>query len=91
MSELRLAELTTIMRECLGEEEDTALEGDIADVDFGDLGFDSLAVLETVSRVERELKIKVPEEELAQAQTPAAFLKVVNAYLNAAAPEANAR
>ncbi|MFD0346149.1 acyl carrier protein [Kitasatospora aburaviensis] len=38
---------------------------------FSDLGYDSLAVLETVSRIEREYGIRIPEDALSAVRTPA--------------------
>ncbi|WP_395297526.1 acyl carrier protein [Kitasatospora hibisci] len=72
------ADLKRIMREGAGQAEGIDLDGDIADVLFSDLGYDSLAVLETVSRIEREYGIRIPEDALSAVRTPGEFLAVVN-------------
>ncbi|GAA2808955.1 acyl carrier protein [Kitasatospora sp. CM 4170] len=72
------ADLKRIMREGAGQAEGIDLDGDIADVLFSDLGYDSLAVLETVSRIEREYGIRIPEDALSAVRTPGEFLALVN-------------
>ncbi|MEV6210088.1 acyl carrier protein [Kitasatospora sp. NPDC051914] len=72
------ADLKRIMREGAGQAEGIDLDGDIADVLFSDLGYDSLALLETVSRIEREYDVRVPEDALSTARTPGEFLALVN-------------
>ncbi|MFJ3793437.1 acyl carrier protein [Kitasatospora sp. NPDC090091] len=72
------ADLKRIMREGAGQAEGIDLDGDIADVLFSDLGYDSLAVLETVSRIEREYGIRIPEDALSAVRTPGEFLDLVN-------------
>lgn len=83
MTTLTLDQLTEILRESAGEDEDVDLGGDIADVCFTDLGYDSLALLETLGRVQREFGITLEDELLANAETPQQFLDAVNAKLTA--------
>jgi minimal PKS acyl carrier protein len=71
-------DLRRVMRECAGEDESADFGGDIAEVDFESLGYDSLALMETASRIERELHIALPEEEVGEATTPAQFVRFVN-------------
>jgi act minimal PKS acyl carrier protein len=80
-----MEDLRRIMRECAGEDEDLALDGDVAGVPFADLGYDSLALLATVTQVEREFHVSLPEDRLATVDTPAAFLSFVNDQLRLAA------
>ncbi|MFD0468421.1 acyl carrier protein [Nonomuraea thailandensis] len=54
MKELTLDDLRHLMRISAGEDESIDLEGDIIDLGFRDLGYDSLAVLELASRLERD-------------------------------------
>ena len=81
-----LDDLIRIMRECAGEEESVNLSGEIAEVTFEDLGYDSLALMEAASRVQREYHLSLPESELEQVSTPAAFVTLVNEYLVRATP-----
>lgn len=60
------------------------MEQDISDTEFTDLGYDSLAVMEMTSLLQRRLGIKLPEEQVAELHTPREFLAFVNAKLMAA-------
>ncbi|AZQ74569.1 acyl carrier protein [Streptomyces luteoverticillatus] len=81
MSDFTIDELIRIMRECAGEDEAGDLTPDVADQDFDLLGYDSLALMATASRVEREHGLRLPEEEMAEIRTPAAFVALVNEEL----------
>ncbi|MFD7554693.1 acyl carrier protein [Streptomyces sp. NPDC059533] len=78
-----LADLVRLLRECAGEAEGADLDGDILDTSFGDLGYDSLAMLETTGRVERDHAVVLDEEELDEAYTPRRYLDMVNRALAA--------
>ncbi|WP_067794032.1 acyl carrier protein [Actinomadura formosensis] len=78
MSAFTLEDLKAVMRSAAGEDESLNLDGDILGVDFAALGYDSLALMEAASRLQRDLGVELPEEEVADAATPAAFLTLVN-------------
>ncbi|WP_432147139.1 acyl carrier protein [Streptomyces sp. bgisy084] len=78
MTDFTLDDLKRVMRECAGEDESVSLDGDILDLPFEDLGYDSLALLETATRIERERGVSVPEEKLSEAKTPRLLLDAVN-------------
>ncbi|MFD3540797.1 acyl carrier protein [Streptomyces sp. NPDC058662] len=64
MSELTLPDLVEIFRECAGEAEEVDLDGaDVGDVELKALGYDSLALLEAISQVERKYSIAMPDAE----------------------------
>ncbi|MEU9304458.1 MULTISPECIES: acyl carrier protein [unclassified Streptomyces] len=81
--QIELADLVRLVRECAGQAEGTDLDGDILDCDFGDLGYDSLALLEITGRVERDYAVMLDEEELDEAYTPRRYLDMVNRALSA--------
>ncbi|MEU0203935.1 MULTISPECIES: acyl carrier protein [unclassified Streptomyces] len=83
--EFTLDDLRRILTEGAGADESVDLDGDILDVPFESLGYESLALLETGSRIEREYGINLDEEALAVVNTPRALLSSVNAQLRAAA------
>ena len=85
MRELTLDDLRTMMRSCAGVDELVDLDSDISDIGFDDLGYDSLALLEIQSRIQREIGVKVPEEGLEYMTTPAATIAWVNSLILAAA------
>ncbi|WP_409491263.1 acyl carrier protein [Amycolatopsis sp. cmx-11-12] len=79
---MQLRELTSILRESAGEEEGVDLDGDILDTPFEELGYDSLALFNTVGRIEREMGIALPDDVVAEATTPRFLLDRVNTALD---------
>ncbi|MEU6996508.1 acyl carrier protein [Streptomyces sp. NPDC046465] len=80
-----LADLTRILLEGAGADDGAALDGDILDQDFDDLGYESLALLETGSRIEREYGIALDDDVFADNRTPRTLIAAVNARLSASA------
>ncbi|MFC9914444.1 acyl carrier protein [Streptomyces sp. NPDC059862] len=76
-----LDDLKSILRQAAGEAEDVDLDGDILDTEFEALGYESLALLEAGSLVERRYGIVLDEAALSDAHTPRAFIDVVNHQL----------
>jgi act minimal PKS acyl carrier protein len=83
MATFTQADLVRVMRAAAGEDESINLDGDILEVTFADLGYDSLAVMETASRVEREYGVTLPEQTMAGIDTPQEFVEFVNDQLAA--------
>jgi act minimal PKS acyl carrier protein len=84
MREFTLEDLKRIVREGAGED-GTTLDGDLMDVPFADLGYDSLAMLETVSRISREFGTVLPDDLAVEARTPRMMLNMVNGTIVAPA------
>jgi act minimal PKS acyl carrier protein len=84
MNEITLDDLRRVMAACAGADDDVDLNGDIIDVTFADLGYDSLAVMETVAILEREHKVKISDERIADLPTPRAMLDEIRQYQAAA-------
>ncbi|MFC5752261.1 acyl carrier protein [Actinomadura rugatobispora] len=78
---ITLTDLVTVLRQCAGEDENVDLGGDIADRTFTELGYDSIALLETSARMAERFGLDLDDEELADKVTPAALVR----YLNRAA------
>lgn len=74
-------DLRRILREGAGEEAD--LDGDIDGVTFQDLGYDSLALLETGVRIGREFGLELEDDQLIDAETPRRLVDTVNELLMA--------
>ncbi|MFI9724244.1 acyl carrier protein [Streptomyces sp. NPDC052396] len=85
MSQFTIDDLKNMLRKAAGEDETTHLDGDILDVSFEDLGYDSLARMETVSLTERAYGIALAEEEIEAITSPREFLGFVNDRIKAAA------
>lgn len=79
MARIELKDLLDLLRECGGVDDSVNLDGDVLDVTFTDLGYDSLALLQTAGRVERDYGLTLDEEAVGEAQTPRGFLDLVNA------------
>jgi minimal PKS acyl carrier protein len=78
-------DLHRILIEGAGEAEGVVLGPDTVDMTFDDLGYESIALLETGSRIEREFDVRLSDEEVLNAQTPSGLVDAVNARLRAAA------
>ena len=84
MRQMTLADLQDIMRECAGEDESAQSLEQAPDEAFIDLGYDSLALLETQARVKREYGVEFSEDDLADITTPREFVEFFNSLLLAA-------
>ena len=84
MSELSLSGLTAILRECAGEDGDSNLRGDILDTAFSDLGYDSIALMETAGRIQTRYGIVLADDVVFEARTPRKLLDLVNRSLGGA-------
>lgn len=81
MAEFTIDDLTALLRECAGEDEEIDLGGDILDMTFEDLGYDSLALFNTVSRIEREFGIELGDDVVPEARTPRDMLDRIHSTL----------
>jgi act minimal PKS acyl carrier protein len=77
-------DLKRILLASAGADETVDLDGDILDSRFEELGYESLAVLETGRLIERELDIVLPDSALTESDTPRALIEAVNERLLAA-------
>ena len=82
MPTFTIDDLVVTLRDCAGEDEEINLDGDILDVPFADLGYDSLALLNTAGRIERDCGVKLSDDVFEQASTPRALVAVVNEHLS---------
>ncbi|MBT2383949.1 acyl carrier protein [Streptomyces sp. ISL-11] len=71
--------LRAILVACAGEDEAAGLAGDILDVPFADLGYNSLALMESAARIKREFGVDIADDVLSELETPRAVLDLVNA------------
>jgi act minimal PKS acyl carrier protein len=74
-------ELRDVLQQAAGDPDLGELAGDWMDSSFTDLGYDSVALLETLSRIERRLGVRLGDTIVADANTPQAFLDLVNTQL----------
>lgn len=76
-----LDDLKRILLEAAGVDENVDLDDDILDTDFEELSYESLAILETCGRIERDYGISLDDTVVTEARTPRALLDLVNAQL----------
>ncbi|MFH8617110.1 acyl carrier protein [Streptomyces sp. NPDC017979] len=74
-----LTELKRILVDAAGADESVDLDGDILDTFFSDLGYDSLALLETAAVVSREYGVELVDDAVTAITTPRGFIELVNA------------
>lgn len=79
-----LDDLVRILLEGAGADEGVVLDTTILDVTFAELGYESLALLETCGRIEREFDVLL-DDVVADADTPRALIDSVNTRLADAA------
>lgn len=60
------------------EAEGTRLGSDTLDIPFEELGYDSLALMETAAAIQEEYGIVLPDEDVSEARTPRRLLGLVN-------------
>lgn len=83
MQLITLRELEDIMREHVWEGEWLPFE-QAPDQPFDELGYDSLALLETHSRIHRDYGVEISEDDLSEVKTPRELVDLVNGRLRAA-------
>ncbi|MET9051350.1 acyl carrier protein [Streptomyces bacillaris] len=81
-----LENLKRILREGAGADESVDFDGDILDTDFEELGYESLALLETCGRIEREYGITLDDSVVGDVRTPRRMVEVVNEHLDRVTP-----
>jgi act minimal PKS acyl carrier protein len=82
MKQFTFEDLRQIIRDCTGEDEQLSQEGgDVLDLTFEELGYDSVALIETTSRIARAFHVELPDEEMADIATPREYLSFVNRHL----------
>jgi act minimal PKS acyl carrier protein len=86
MAGFGIEELRTIMRGAAGSADGVDLDGEIAAVPFVELGYDSLAVLEMMSEVQRRYGVTVDDDVVFELQTPQEAIDHVNALREPALP-----
>ncbi len=77
-------DLKAIVSRCVGELDELDLaETDLATA-FTEIGYDSLAVLEIASQIQREYGLQIPDEAIETMDSPKAVIDYVNNSLAAA-------
>lgn len=83
MAAFTIDDLRTIMCATAGPGDHPVLEGDIQDVPFSELDFDSLAVLELATRIQQAYGMPFPDDAVEEMSTPGDVLVYVTQRLAA--------
>jgi act minimal PKS acyl carrier protein len=78
MRQFTLGDLIRLLRTSGGADEHVDLTGDILDALYSDLGYDSLAILEMSSHIQREFGAVLLDDEVADLKTPRQTIELVN-------------
>ncbi|MGY6653673.1 acyl carrier protein [Amycolatopsis sp. TRM77291] len=73
---MTLEDLKRILIDCAGDDPG-GLDGEILDTPFEDLGYDSLALMESAARIKRDFGVDLPEDDVAEVETPRDLLELV--------------
>ncbi|MFD9393532.1 phosphopantetheine-binding protein [Streptomyces sp. NPDC060000] len=74
-------DLKRILHTSAGVPEGVDFDGDILDIAFDSLGYESLALLETCGSIEREFEVSIDDDALTITDTPRTLLRLVNDQL----------
>lgn len=77
-STMSIDDLRGILIACAGGDEADTLPGDIVGVSFDELGYDSLALMETAATLKRDHGVVISDDQLAEVRTPAEMLLLIN-------------
>jgi act minimal PKS acyl carrier protein len=75
---ITLTDLVTVLRECAGEAEGVDLDGDVADRTFDELGYDSIALLETCARMADRHGLHIDDDVVGELRTPDELVRYLN-------------
>lgn len=78
MTNISLDDVWRLLRESAGVDESIDLSGDVEHLNFDELGYDSLAVLEITARIEQEFGVTISEDDVDGLITPADLVAYVN-------------
>ncbi|MFI7015944.1 acyl carrier protein [Streptomyces sp. NPDC050164] len=70
-------DLKTALFSAAGADEDIDMEGDILDRSFSELGYDSLALLETAALISREHGISLEDDAVTAVTTPRELIALI--------------
>jgi act minimal PKS chain-length factor (CLF/KS beta) len=78
---MTIDDLHRVLAACAGDNTDVPWGEEVVDWDFDDLGYDSLARIETAARIKQEYGVHIPDERVIELATPRQMLDFVNGVL----------
>jgi act minimal PKS acyl carrier protein len=80
-TEFTVDDLKRILHQAAGAGDEMGPDSAVLDSTFENLGFESLALLETSALIQREFGVRIEESTLAEDLTPRVLIESVNAQL----------
>lgn len=78
MSKLTVDDLFQFLAEAAGDSESDLSPGESLDHSFEELGYDSLALMETAALIQRRFGVVLDDEQIMDLRTPRAMIDLVN-------------
>jgi len=78
MTAFSVTELNTTIAKCLGNDSGGQVTDDNLDIEFSELGYDSLAVYELMTRLQDDIGLPISDEEIDELTTPRLVIEFVN-------------
>lgn len=75
---MSIDDLRGILVACAGGDDTDAIHGDISGISFDELGYDSLALIETAAKLKRDHGVAIPDEQITEVRTPSDLLNLIN-------------
>ncbi|MER8235252.1 acyl carrier protein [Streptomyces sp. NPDC101490] len=85
MAQITIDDIRRILVACAGDMEGAGPGTDISHLTFEDLGYDSLALMESAAQIKQEFGVLVPDDEITEVTTPRALADLVNGLVARAA------
>jgi minimal PKS acyl carrier protein len=80
-SQMTVEDLVEILATSAGADDDMMIDGSSLEEPFLELGYDSLALLETAAAIKRRFGVEIADDEVGDLDTPRALLERVNREL----------
>lgn len=78
MAQITIADIRRILVACAGDMEGVGPDTDIAHLTFEELGYDSLALMESAAQIKQDFGVNVPDDEITEVTTPQELADLVN-------------
>jgi act minimal PKS acyl carrier protein len=75
-------DLRAILTACAGGDFEVP-DGDISGISFEELGYDSLALIETAAVLKRDYGMDIADDEISEVRTPSELLDMINNRIGA--------
>jgi act minimal PKS acyl carrier protein len=75
---MSIEDLRGILVACAGGEDVVTRPDDISEIPFDELGYDSLALIETAARLKLDHGVVISDDEITEVRSPGDLLELIN-------------